>query len=45
VLDFWRYLTAVATDGDYLNDWRTHLEWGQGLAEVIGIVLAAACGC
>ena len=40
------YLAAVAQDGDYLNDWLSWLDHETAARlEVIGHMIAAACGC
>jgi hypothetical protein len=40
-----RYLLVVATDGDYLNDWITHLPEGSiDTVQTVGWLLAVALG-
>lgn len=40
------YLHHTATDGDYLNDWLTHLPAELAAqALTVGRIIAAYCGC
>lgn len=40
------YLAAVVADGDYLNDWLTHLNHETAAyLELAGRHIAAVCGC
>lgn len=39
------YVSAIVQDGDYLNDWRTHLpDWMRSGVEAVGYALSLALG-
>ena len=40
-----QYVAAVLVDGDYLNDFLTHIpECGAGTVQAVGMILAALLG-